>query len=54
MVLALLYLTTYEERFGVRAWKGHDWAAMDRLFEKGYIHDPGGPVISAAARSRMR
>ena len=40
MVLALLYLTTYEERFGVRAWKGQDWAAMDRLFEKGYIHDP--------------
>ena len=40
MVLALLYLTTYEVRFGVRAWKGHDWAAMDPLFEKGYIHDP--------------
>jgi len=40
MVLALLYLTTYEERFGVRAWKGHDWTAMDRLFDKGYIHDP--------------
>lgn len=40
MVLALLYLTTFEERFGVRAWKGHDWAAMDRLFEKGYIYDP--------------
>jgi hypothetical protein len=25
MVLALLYLTTYEEPYGVRAWKGHDW-----------------------------
>jgi len=40
MVLALLYLTTYEERFGARAWKGQDWDAMDRLFEKGYILDP--------------
>jgi Domain of unknown function (DUF6429) len=40
MVLALLRLTTYEEKYGVRAWKGQDWAAMDRLFEKGFIHDP--------------
>jgi hypothetical protein len=40
MVLALLWLTTFDERFSTRAWKGHDWAAMDRLFEKGYIHDP--------------
>lgn len=40
MVLALLHLTTYEEKYGVRAWKGQDWAAMDRLFEKGFIHDP--------------
>lgn len=37
MVLALLYLTLHEER---RAWKGHDWDAMDRLHEKGMIGDP--------------
>lgn len=43
-VLALLHLTRFEEGprgFTVtRAWKGHDWEAMNRLFEKGYISDP--------------
>lgn len=24
----------------VRAWKGFDWGTMDRLYEKGFIHDP--------------
>jgi Domain of unknown function (DUF6429) len=23
-----------------RAWKGHDWAALDRLHQKGLISDP--------------
>ena len=36
-VLALLYLTLHD---GVRAWKGHDWDALDRLHRKGMIHDP--------------
>ena len=40
MVLALLYLTSFDEKFGVRAWKSHDWDALDRLYEKGYIGDP--------------
>ena len=40
MVLALLYLTTFEDSGWKRAWKGHDWDALDRLFEKGYIGDP--------------
>ena len=31
MVLALLHLTTFKEGMGIRAWKGHDWNAMDRL-----------------------
>jgi hypothetical protein len=32
MVLALLSLTMFEEdQYGVRAWKGHDWVAMDRI-----------------------
>lgn len=39
-VLALLYLTTFSEDAGQRAWKGHDWGVMDRLHEKGYIGDP--------------
>ena len=40
MVLALLSLTMFREGSGWRAWKGHDWDAMDRLHEKGYISDP--------------
>ncbi len=40
MVLALIYLTTFEEKFGCRAWKGLDWGAMNRLHEKGYISNP--------------
>jgi hypothetical protein len=43
MVLALLWLTLHEDD---RAWKGHDWDAMDRLFQKGYIHDPRGKAKS--------
>ena len=41
MVLALLCLTMWDEdEAGARAWKSHDWAAMDRLHAKGYISDP--------------
>ena len=40
MVLALLYLTSWSERGVVRAWKGHDWSALDRLSDKGLISDP--------------
>jgi hypothetical protein len=40
MVLALLHLTTFKEGMGIRAWKGHDWNAMDRLYKRGYISDP--------------
>jgi len=29
MVLALLYLTSSRDQYGVRAWKGLDWEAMD-------------------------
>ncbi len=36
-VLGLLWLTLHEER---RAWKGFDWAALDRLHQKGLIEDP--------------
>lgn len=47
MVLALLYLTTFTERpFGTRAWKSHDWDALDRLHAKGYISDPKGKAKS--------
>lgn len=39
-VLALLYLTTFRDKYGARAWKGHDWAALNRLYEKDLIGDP--------------
>jgi hypothetical protein len=40
MVLALLFLTTFNDKPRLRAWKGHNWDALDRLHEKGYISDP--------------
>jgi hypothetical protein len=36
-VLALLSLGLHDE---VRAWKGFDWDAMDRLHQQGFISDP--------------
>jgi hypothetical protein len=40
MTLALLYLTTFKDKHGLRAWKGHDWEVLNRLHEHGYIDDP--------------
>ena len=48
MTLALLYLTTFNDRFGFRAWKGFDWDTMNRLHEKGYISDPKSKAKSVA------
>ncbi|MDD2765130.1 MAG: DUF6429 family protein [Opitutaceae bacterium] len=47
-VLALLWLTSFREKkdWPLRAWKGHDWDAMNRLHEKGYIDDPKGKAKS--------
>jgi hypothetical protein len=42
-VLSLLYLGLHG---GYRAWKGFDWAAMDRLHEKGLISDLVGKARS--------
>ena len=42
-VLALLHLTLHD---GVRAWKGHDWDALDRLYQKGMIDNPVGKAKS--------
>ena len=36
-VLALLFLTRHDRW---RAWKGVDWDALNRLYEKGLIGDP--------------
>jgi hypothetical protein len=40
MTLALLYLTTFKDKHGPRAWKTHSWDVLDRLHESGYIHEP--------------
>lgn len=42
-VLALLYLGRHD---GVRAWKGFDWDAMDRLHAAGLISEPRGKAKS--------
>jgi hypothetical protein len=42
-VLALLFLTLHD---GVRAWKGHDWDVLDRLYRKGMIDNPIGKAKS--------
>lgn len=44
-VLALLWLTLHDSR---RAWIGHDWNAMDRLYKKGMIDNPTGKAKSVA------
>jgi len=59
MVLALLWLTAFDEdEFGARAWKSHDWDALDRLHEKGYISDPKSKaksvVLSVEGLQRSR
>jgi len=38
-VLATLLLTLHEDN---RAWKGHSFDVIDRLYEKGYIFNPKG------------
>ena len=40
MTLALLYLTTFKDKHGPRAWKSHSWDVLNRLHESGYKHDP--------------
>ena len=40
MALTLLFLTSFEEYGTMRAWKEMAWEVSNRLYEKGYIHDP--------------
>jgi hypothetical protein len=47
-VLALMYLTTFKDRIGWRAWKTHDWDSLDRLHQKGYISNPATKAKSIA------
>ena len=48
VMAALLALTMFRDQFEVRAWKGHDWDALDRLHERGYISDPKSKAKSVA------
>lgn len=47
-VLALLWLTTFQMHGIARAWKSHDWDALDRLYPKGMIGDPKSKARSVA------
>ncbi len=40
VVLALLYLNSFKEAEGKRAWKSLPWSVLHSLHEKGYISDP--------------
>jgi hypothetical protein len=46
MMLALLFLTTFEDGPILRAWKGMARDISDRLHEKGYIGNPKGKTKS--------
>jgi len=35
MTLALLYLTTFKDKYGLRAWKSHDWDVLNRRTRAG-------------------
>ena len=58
MVLALLWLTTFDDHGDTRAWKAHDWQTMERLHAKGYISDPRNKnksvVVSEEGAKRSR
>lgn len=40
VVLALLHLNAFKDGGSWRAWKGFDWDALDRLYERGLISNP--------------
>jgi hypothetical protein len=39
-VLALLYLNSFDNGSGKRAWKSFPWSVMDLWHQKGYISNP--------------
>jgi len=47
--LALLHLVLHGDKASTRAWKGFDWETMDRLYEKGFISNPGTKAKSVMA-----
>ncbi len=54
-VLALLWLGSHGRNGEpVRAWKGFDWQAMNRLHENGFISDPVSKTKSVAFTDKGR
>jgi hypothetical protein len=57
-VLALLHLVTFEDHGVTRAWKGHDWEALNRLHARGLISDPKSKaksvVLTDAGKQKAR
>jgi hypothetical protein len=55
-VMALLHLTSFTEGNDelARAWKGHDWDALSRLHQKGFIGDPVNKAKSVLLTSEGR
>jgi Domain of unknown function (DUF6429) len=52
LALANLHLNSFTEGKGefavMHAWKAHDWHALDRLYQKGFIGDPKNKNKSVA------
>ena len=46
--LALMYLVAWQEEYCARTWKSFDWDTTNRLYEKGWIHNPKGKAKSVA------
>jgi hypothetical protein len=40
LALALIYLNSFEDSYGLRAWKNIAWEVLDHLYDQGYITDP--------------
>jgi hypothetical protein len=54
MTLALMFLTTFGDKYETRSWKGYDWDVMGRLHAAGYISDPVGKAKSVALTEKGR
>jgi hypothetical protein len=54
IVLALLHLNAFSDRGVTRAWKGFDWASLDRLHSRGLISDPKSKAKSVVLSDEGR
>lgn len=48
VALALMYLTLHEDYGAQQAWKEYDGDILDRLYAKGWIHNPKDEARSMA------